>query len=257
VGAVSRRALGPVVVTGTDTGVGKTVVTAAIAAAAGAAGRRVAVVKPAQTGTAGGEPSDVEVVTRLAAPAAAVTLAGYPDPLAPLVAARQAGAAPVDLGRVADAVRARAGAYDLVLVEGAGGLLVPMGAGAGGSSWTLADLAVSLGAPAVVVVRAGLGTLNHTALTLEALRHRSVPAYVVIGAWPAHPATVHRTNLALLRPELAGVLPEGAGGLAPEAFRRSAPGWLAPVLHGRDGWWGRAGSAPRLPEGTPSPGSGP
>jgi dethiobiotin synthetase len=103
----------------------------------------------------------------------------------------------------------------------------------GERGWTVADLAVALDCPAVVVVRAGLGTLNHTTLTLEALRSRGVPALVVIGAWPAEPELVHRTNLADLPGELAGVVPDGAGSLPPDAFRAQAPTWLAPVLHGR------------------------
>ena len=175
---------GPVLVTGTDTEVGKTVVTAAIAAAAQAAGLRVAVVKPGQTGTASGEPGDVDAVNRLAAPLTGRTLASYPDPLAPLAAARVADLPPLELYAAVDAVRAEADKHDLVLIEGAGGLLVPMGLRPSGEPWTMADLAVSLGVPAVVVARAGLGTLNHTALTLEALDRRAVPAGVVIGAWP-------------------------------------------------------------------------
>lgn len=228
---------GPVLVTGTDTGVGKTVVTAAIAAAAQAAGLRVAVVKPGQTGLAVGELSDMDVVTRLAAPANARTLVSYPDPLAPLTAARVAELEPLDFDTVCDAVRTEAAGHDLVLVEGAGGLLVPMGLRSSAEAWTVADLAVTLGAPAVVVTRAGLGTLNHTALTLEALARRSVPAGVVIGAWPVMPELVHWTNLADLGPNLLGALPTGAGSMDPGVFRRSAPGWLTPALYGvLDDW---------------------
>jgi dethiobiotin synthetase len=127
------------------------------------------------------------------------------------------------------AVRSIAEEHDVTLVEGAGGLLVPLGEG----GWTLLDLAVALDATAVVVVRAGLGTLNHTALTLEALAHRDVPAVVVLGAWPAEPALVHRTNLHDLPGDLAGAVPDGAGALAPELFRREAPHWLDARLHGR------------------------
>ncbi|HEX5598140.1 MAG TPA: dethiobiotin synthase [Micromonosporaceae bacterium] len=224
-------------ITGTDTGVGKTIVTAAIAAAAQAAGLRVAVVKPGQTGTSDGAPSDVDVIARLAAPATARTLASYPDPLAPLAAARLAELDPLELYPVVDAVRAEAGRHDLVLVEGAGGLLVPMGVRPSGEPWTVADLAVSLGAPAVVVTRAGLGTLNHTALTLEALERRAVPAGVVIGAWPAEPELVHWSNLADFVPNLVGVLPAEAGTIDPGVFQRSAPGWLTPALYGvLDDW---------------------
>ncbi|MFF3852809.1 dethiobiotin synthase [Micromonospora sp. NPDC002575] len=224
-------------ITGTDTEVGKTVVTAAVTAAAQAAGLRVAVVKPGQTGTATGDPGDVDTVTRLAAPLTGRTLASYPDPLAPLAAARVAQLEPLELYAAVDAIREEADKHDLVLVEGAGGLLVPMGLRPSGEAWTLADLAVSLGAPAVVVARAGLGTLNHTALTLEALDRRAVPAGVVIGAWPAEPELVHWANLTELVPHLLGALPAGAGAMDPGVFRRSASGWLTPSLYGvLDDW---------------------
>ena len=215
------------VVTGTGTGVGKTVVTAAVAALAGG---RVAVLKPAQTGIPPGsaEETDVETVTRLAEPDDAVTLASFPDPLAPATAARVAGRPAVALDDVIASARALAAQHDVVLVEGAGGLLVPMGV----DGWTVADLAAAVGAPLVVVVRAGLGTLNHTALTLEALSRRRLTALVVIGAWPAHAELVHHTNLADLAGTLAGVVPEGVGAWTPSAFRAAAPAWLAPALHG-------------------------
>jgi len=229
---------GPVIVTGTDTGVGKTIVTAAIAACATASGLRVAVVKPGQTGVepAYGEVSDEDVIRRLAAPATTRTLAQYPDPLAPLAAARVAQLPPLDLYTVVDEVKRQAAEHDLVLVEGAGGLLVPMGPRIadipGGGSWTVADLAVSLGAPAVVVARAGLGTLNHTALTLEALERRGVTGLVVLGAWPVEPELVHLTNLDDMPGDLHGLLPDGAGSMEPGVFRRSAPGWLTETLYG-------------------------
>jgi dethiobiotin synthetase len=214
-------------VTGTDTGVGKTVVTAAVAAAATRAGLRVAVVKPGQTGTADGEEPDAAVVARLAAPATARSLADYPDPLAPLAAARVSGLPALRLPDVVAAVRDVAAGHDLTLVEGAGGLLVPMG-----QDWTVAELATELTADVVLVARAGLGTLNHTALTLEALARRRLPARVVVGAWPARPELVHRTNLADLPGDLAGVVPEGAGALPAAEFRAAAPRWLAPPLWG-------------------------
>jgi dethiobiotin synthetase len=230
---------GPVVVTGTDTGVGKTIVTAAIAAAAAARGLSVAVLKPAQTGVGPGDESDVDTIVRLAAPAAAETAASYPDPLAPATAARVAGRPAIELDDVVATARARAAAHDVVLVEGAGGLLVPMGllgpTRPEGASWTVADLAVRLDAPTVVVVRAGLGTLNHTALTLEALQRRGVPALVVIGAWPTPAELVHRTNLTDLvasAGRLAGAVPDGAGALSRAAFTERAASWLGPELHG-------------------------
>lgn len=233
---------GPVVVTGTDTGVGKTIVTAAIAAAAGRAGLRVAVLKPGQTGLPAGHPdeSDVETVVRLAGPASARTLATYPDPLAPSTAARVSGLAALDLFSVVGAAQELQAGHDLVLIEGAGGLLVPMGwtsavhaaQGRDAGVWTVADLATVLGAPMVVVTRAGLGTLNHTALTLEALGRRRIAAHVVVGSWPAEPELVHRTNLMDLAAGLDGLVPAGAGRLSPDAFRSAAGFWLSPVLHG-------------------------
>jgi dethiobiotin synthetase len=213
-----------VLVTGTDTGVGKTVVTAALAAAAGDA--RVAVLKPAQTGVGAGEESDVDVVVRLAGPATARTLASYPDALAPLVAARVCGRPALALDTVLGAVARLHMEHEVVLIEGAGGLLVPMGEG-----WTVADLAVRLGGPAVVVARAGLGTLNHAALTLEALARRDVAARVVIGAWPARPGLVHRTNLEQLG-EVAGIVPDGVGGWPGDRFRAAAVGWFTEELLG-------------------------
>jgi dethiobiotin synthetase len=228
---------GIVLVTGTDTDVGKTIVTSAIAAAAQAAGLRVAVVKPGQTGMSAGGPTDIDLVNQLAAPHTARTLASYPEPLAPLAAARVANLPPLELYEVVDAIRAESDRHDLVLVEGAGGLLVPMGVRPSGEPWTLADLATTLGVSTIVVSRAGLGTLNHTALTLEALARRGVPVGVVLGAWPAEPELVHWANLSELLPHLVGALPDGAGSMDPGVFRRSAPGWLTPALYGvLDDW---------------------
>lgn len=219
------------VVTGTSTGVGKTVVTAAIAALARDRGASVAVVKPAQTGVGASEPGDLADVARLAPGIRQVEYARYPDPLSPDAAARRAGMAPLRLDGVAADVAALADRYDLVLVEGAGGLLVRFA----DDGWTLADLARTLDLPVLVVAGAGLGTLNHTALTLEVLAGRGVRlAGVVIGSWPAGPDLAARTNVVDLetvsgRP-LSGVLPEGAPGW-PD-FLAAARHGLAPALGG-------------------------
>ncbi|MEN3308110.1 MAG: dethiobiotin synthetase [Micromonosporaceae bacterium] len=217
-------------VTGTDTGVGKTVVTAAIAAAARAVDYSVAVLKPAQSGVVAGtgDESDVDTVARLSGAQSAPTLVSYPDPLAPLTAARQSGLPELAIGDVIEAVEVAGTGHELVLIEGSGGLLVPMGEG----GWTIADLAVALRIPAVVVARSGLGTLNHIALTFEAMAHRGIPGWLVLGSWPAEPELVHWTNLADLT-NLAGVLPEGAGSLPPDRFRAAAPRWLTPTLFGQ------------------------
>ena len=105
----------------------------------------------------------------------------------------------------------------LTLVEGAGGLLVELGA----EGVTLRDVAVDLAAPVLVVVAAGLGTLNHTALTLEALASQRIPcAGLVIGAWPADPGVAEEGNREALADmaSLRAVLPAGAGVLDSAAF---------------------------------------
>jgi dethiobiotin synthetase len=217
------------VVTGTGTGVGKTVVTAAVAALAG---RRVAVLKPAQTGIGPGEPGDLAEIVRLVPGVTTRELARYPDPLAPATAARRAGLPPLTPAEAAQAAKDLAGDHDLVLVEGAGGLLVRFD-----RDGTLADVAAALDAPVLVVAAAGLGTLNHTALTVEALHTRGLTcAGVVVGAWPAEPDLAARCNLADLPAvtgvPLLGAIPDGTGVLDPAAFANVARHSLAAELGG-------------------------
>jgi dethiobiotin synthetase len=223
------------VVTGTGTEIGKTIVTAAVAAAYRE--RRVAVLKPAQTGLAPGEPGDAAEVARLAgAHVTAVELARFPEPLAPETAARRAGLTPVRPYEIAEAAQKLVTEHDLVLVEGAGGLLVrydEQGA-------TLADAARLMAAPVLVVAPAGLGTLNATALTTEALRARGLTCPgVVVGSMPAAPDLASRCNIEDLpvaaRVPLLGAVPAGAGALEPAVFRARAAGWLAPELGGHRG----------------------
>ncbi|MGP3684409.1 dethiobiotin synthase [Streptomyces sp. IBSNAI002] len=222
------------VVSGTGTEIGKTVVTSAIAAAAVAAGRSVAVLKPAQTGVGPDEPGDAAEAVRLAGPAVtAVELARYPEPLAPDTAARRAGLPTLSPSDIAEAARRLSLHHDLVLVEGAGGLLVRFDE----AGHTLADAAALLGAPVLVVAPAGLGTLNSTALTAEVLRARDLTALgVVVGSWPSSPDLASRCNLADLPKSagapLLGAIPHGAGTLPPAAFRTQSPTWLAPPLTG-------------------------
>jgi dethiobiotin synthetase len=158
-------------VTGTDTGVGKTEVACALLEDARARGLDAVGMKPAQSGVGPSEPSDAE---RLAAssggaePLEAICPYSFGAPLAPAVAARVEGRE-ISLARIVDAARALAARHEAVLVEGAGGLLAPLT-----DRETFADLAAALGLPALVVARAGLGTVNHTALTVEALRRRGL-----------------------------------------------------------------------------------
>jgi dethiobiotin synthetase len=222
--------MGTVVVTGTDTGVGKTIVTAALAALARERGDRVAVVKPVQTGVRPAEAGDLDEVHRLSGIDDLHELARFEEPLAPATAARRARVAPPTVADHAAAIRALDD-RDLVLVEGAGGLLVHLDAAGG----TLADLAFSLGAPVVVVARAGLGTLNAAALTCEALARREVEcAGVVIGAWPQEPDLATRCNLDDLSPyagcPLLGRMPDGAAGLSGTDFLEAARDGLAAGL---------------------------
>ncbi|MDH6218189.1 dethiobiotin synthase [Streptomyces pseudovenezuelae] len=221
------------VITGTGTEVGKTVTTAAVAAAALATGRSVAVLKAAQTGVRPDEPGDAAEVARLAGAVTTAELARYPDPLAPATAARRAGRAPVRPAEVAEAAAKLATEHDLVLVEGAGGLLVRFDAEGG----TLADAAGLLGAPVLVVASAGLGTLNTTELTARELRSRDLElAGVVIGSWPNSPDLASRCNVADLAEvsgaPLLGAVPAGVGALSPTDFRTAAPTWLAARLSG-------------------------
>lgn len=221
-------------VTGTSTGVGKTVATAALAAALLEAGP-VTVVKPAQTGFADGaerdedgQLADAAEVARLAPGVAVVEHRRYPEPLAPLTAARRSGLEPLGRDEATAVVR---GASGTVLVEGAGGVLVRLGLGADRTPFTIIDLARDLAAPVVVVADPALGTLNHTELTVRALEAGGVTcAGVVLSRWPDAPGLAERCNLADL-PELTGVpivgrVPDGAPALAPERFRAEAPSWF-------------------------------
>ena len=222
------------VVTGTGTGVGKTVVTAAIVGLALDRATHVAVVKPAQTGVGPGEPGDLADVGRLSGADNLYELARYRDPLSPAAAARRSGLPPLDLNATAARIAALQAEHDLVVVEGAGGLLVRYD----DEGATLADLAYALQASVVVVTRPGLGTLNDTALTLEVMAHRGLQLdTIVIGCWPYEPDLACRSNLRDLetlggRP-LGGAVPEGAGALDHPSFRLMARSSLGPAYGGR------------------------
>ncbi|GAA4404159.1 dethiobiotin synthase [Fodinibacter luteus] len=223
-----------VLVTGTGTEVGKTVVTAALAAVVRQRGSTLAVVKPAQTGLAPGEPGDVDVVRRLVGDDLTThELVRLRDPLSPEAAARREGVVLPAVGAHAKRIGEVAAQSEVVLVEGSGGLLVRLD-GRGG---TLADLGVALrykgiGCGVVLVATAGLGTLNAAALTAEALAARSLPLLgVVVGSWPARPGLAEESNLVDL-PRVTGAplwgrVPDGAGRMPRADFLAAVPSWFS------------------------------
>ena len=181
-------------VTGTDTGVGKTVVAASIVATLRARGERVRPLQPVLSGlhepASDDWPHDHELLARAAGVHPDhVALLRYGPPVSPHLAAELAGA-PIDADALVASVRAAASGPGVVVVEGAGGLLVPLAPGLG-----MRDLARSLGLALVVAARPGLGTINHTLLTLEAARSAGLRvAAVVLTPWPEEPTVLERSN---------------------------------------------------------------
>ena len=227
-------------VTGTDTGAGKTVVAAAIAARLRADGVRVAAFKPVVTGLAepaGAWPADHEL---LAAATGArpqdVCAATFEPPVSPHLAAELAGEELV-LDALAAAARAAAAGADALVVEGVGGLLVPLSA-----DHDVRDLAVALGLPLVVAARPGLGTINHSLLTIEAARAAGLDIRaVVLTPWPREPSVMERSNretIARRGDVEVWTLPEATPAI--EDLAR-AGAWL-PV----SGWLGRGVAADTL-----------
>jgi dethiobiotin synthetase len=180
-------------VTGTDTGVGKTVLAAAVAAALRARGVDVAAFKPVVTGLdepEPGRPADHELLGAAAGAAPeSVAPLRFGPPVSPHLAAELAGVAIEPDGLVAGA-RAVGARAEALVVEGVGGLLVPLA-----PDHTVRDLAVALGLPLVVAARPGLGTINHTLLTLEAARAAGLDVRgVVLTPWPATPSMMQTSN---------------------------------------------------------------
>jgi len=171
-------------VTGTDTGVGKTIVTAALATAFKACGINAGIMKPIATGTDAGlsDPDWLISVTGVQDPPDLVTPYRFPLPAAPLVAAAQAGR-PIDPTRILDAFQALLTKHDCVVVEGIGGVLVPIT-----RDVYVVDLITRMNVPALVVARAGLGSINHALLTLECLRNRGVPILGLAFNSPTRPS---------------------------------------------------------------------
>lgn len=207
--------------------------TAALALRAAASGT-VTVVKPVQTGIGPahpGEVADADEVHRLTG-CAVQELTCLEDPLAPDTAARLRGVRIPPVAEYADRIRVLAEFHDMVVVEGAGGLLVRLDTDGGTLLDIAAELAETLTVEVVVVTAAGLGTLNHTELTVAALRARGLePSGLVIGSWPADPGLAERCNADDL-PRVTGVplvatIPAGAGALDRDEFVTRSPDWFA------------------------------
>lgn len=232
-----RRA-GGAFVTGTDTAVGKTVVAAAMLAALRLrAGSRVAAVKPVVTGL--DEPDPAQPPDHVLLAAAAGTSPGevaaqtFGPAVSPHLAAELAGVSVEPAALLAHARTGAAGA-EIVIAEGAGGLLAPITPG-----YLMRDLALDLGLPVIVAARPGLGTINHTLLTLEACRSAGIEVLaVVLTPWPAEPSPIERSNRATIAAlgavEVAVLPPTGTS--VPEL---AAAGAALPLTR----WFGANGSA--------------
>jgi dethiobiotin synthetase len=181
-----------VFVTGTGTEVGKTVVAAVIARTLAASGAGVAVFKPAVTGLEEPGEADHELLRRAAGTRQGdeeVAPYRYGPPASPHLAASLAGDE-IDPARLRATAKAAAEGADELVCEGVGGLLVPLAA-----DYTVRDLAADLALPLVVAASPGLGTLNHTLLTLEAARSAGLEVtMVVLTPWPEAPSTVEASN---------------------------------------------------------------
>ena len=205
-----------IAVTGTNTDVGKTVATAAIAAVLKRRGFDVVAAKPIQTGEEAGQ-GDASAVAKLAG-IETFERWRYPEPLAPNLAARRAGIQTPSLDEVTEWIRSLDAPERVVLVEGAGGLLVRLA-----DDYTLVDIAKATGAPLVVVTSLGLGSLNLAELTCVHARAMGLEVLGLIGgSMPEHPDLPTRLNVEEM-PEVTGAeywghLPEGCGRLSQDEF---------------------------------------
>jgi dethiobiotin synthetase len=229
---MSRVSLRGVVVTGTDTGVGKTVLAAAICAGLAERGERVAAFKPAVTGL-DEDPAewghDHELLASVAnAGQAPEDVAPYRfgTPASPHLAAALAGVE-IDPAELRDAARGAAAVADALVVEGVGGLLVPLT-----PAYLVRDLAADLQLPVVIAARPGLGTINHTLLTVESARAAGLRVTgVVMTPWPTEPGQIESSNLetvsALAGVDVTPLPPARAGTLADAGERLPLDSWMA------------------------------
>jgi dethiobiotin synthetase len=179
-------------VTGTDTGVGKTILSAALIAAMVGSGEHVRAYKPVVTGLgepSGSWPRDHELLASVAnMDAEEVSALRFDPPVSPHLAASLAGR-PVDPTAILELAR-NTGKQATLIVEGVGGLLVPLT-----EDYTVCDLAKELGLPVLIAARPGLGTINHSLLTLNAARAAGLEVCaVVLTPWPSKPSALEHSN---------------------------------------------------------------
>jgi dethiobiotin synthetase len=181
-------------VTGTDTDVGKTVVASAIAATLAARGERVSVFKPAVTGLdeldgMGADHERLRAAAGSLQPLSEISPYRFGPAVSPHLAATAAGQRVEPSHLIGSAFQAAA-AGDVLVAEGVGGLLVPLSEG-----YLVRDIAVDLGMPVVIAARPGLGTINHTLMTVECARAGGLQvAGVVLTPWPAQPGVMEHSN---------------------------------------------------------------
>ncbi len=225
-------------VTGTDTGVGKTVVCAALARCLIEAGKTVSMIKPFQTGCLGEDVTDADFVHRvMGKPFTPSVSSPYclKAPLAPMVAAEIENTS-FDIGGILKIVESESAVHDAVIVEGAGGLLVPIK-----KNYSMADFASDLGFKTIIAAHAGLGTINHTLLTIEAATARNLEiAGVVICGYPQGKNVCEETNLIYLRErgqKIVGIIPfldglDVEGGKVDALVGRKCRSFFTPDLFG-------------------------
>ncbi len=216
-------------ITGTDTDVGKTVVACAIARGLRARGLDVGVMKPVETGVGNAGPLDAIALREAAGAGDPLTLIcpqTFALPAAPTVAAEAEGRR-VDADSIRKAWHELASGHERMVVEGAGGLLVPIWKGA-----TMADLAEELDLPLVIVARASLGTINHTLLSVEAAWKRGLDiAGVVVSHATGALSDADAQNLSALREELGALLIGEIPPLAPHAEPQAGAIDLERLVH--------------------------
>jgi dethiobiotin synthetase len=217
-----------VFVAGTDTGVGKSVVAAAICAVLRDRGERVAAFKPAVTGLddpPGEWPPDHELLASITGQRPGdVAPYRFGPAVSPHYAAELAGVAIEPAELVAGAKNA-----ETLVCEGVGGLMVPLTPG-----YLVRDLAVDLGLPVVIAARPGLGTINHSLLTVEAARAAGLPvAGVVMTPWPDDPQPIERSNRATVERlggvAVSGLPPTTPSGLVAAAASLPLDDWLRTI----------------------------